>query len=55
MQLGDCGRLLCIKEVAAILGVGRYSVMRLIRRGELESFDFQMMGGKRQEREAYDS
>jgi excisionase family DNA binding protein len=46
MQLGDCGRLLSIKEVAAILGVSRDSVVRLIRRGELEVFDFPTMGGR---------
>jgi excisionase family DNA binding protein len=46
VQLGDCGRLLSIKEVAAILGVSRDSVVRLIRRGELEVFDFPTMGGR---------
>lgn len=46
MQLRDGGRLLAIKEAAWILGIGRDSVMRLIRRGELEAFEFPTMGGR---------
>jgi excisionase family DNA binding protein len=39
-------RLLSIKEVAFILGVGRDTVVRLIKRGHLETFEFPTMGGR---------
>jgi excisionase family DNA binding protein len=39
-------RLLSIKEVAFLLGVGRDSVVRLIKRGKLETFEFPTMGGR---------
>ena len=39
-------RLLSIKEVAFILGVGRDTVVRLSNRGYLEAFEFPTMGGR---------
>jgi excisionase family DNA binding protein len=39
-------RLLAIKEAAFVLGVGRDSVVRLIKRGKLECFEFPTMGGQ---------
>ena len=47
MQLGDCGRLLSIKEAAWILGnMSRDSIVRLIHNGEIEVFDVPRMGGR---------
>jgi len=46
VQLADCGRLLSIKEVAGILGLGRDSIVRLIRRGKLKALELPPMGGK---------
>jgi len=42
----DYGRLLSIKEVAAILGVGRDTVVRLIKKGWLRCIEFPTMGGR---------
>ena len=39
-------RLLSVKEVAFFLGVGRDSVVRLIKRGYLETFEYPTMGGR---------
>jgi excisionase family DNA binding protein len=38
--------LLSIKEAAGELSVGRDSVVRLIKRGELRAVEFPRMGGK---------
>ena len=38
--------LLCVKEVAAILGISRDAVTRLIKNGELAAVRFPKMGGK---------
>jgi excisionase family DNA binding protein len=38
--------LLSVKEVAGALDVSRDSVVRLIRKGELEAIEFPPMGGK---------
>jgi excisionase family DNA binding protein len=40
------GRLLSIKEVAAILFVGRDTVVRLIKKGWLKCVEFPTMGGR---------
>lgn len=44
-MIEDFGRLLAIKEVAGLLGVGRDSVVRLIKRGALKAVEFPTMGG----------
>jgi excisionase family DNA binding protein len=35
-----------VKEVAGMLGIGRDSVVRLIRRGHLKAVEFPPMGGR---------
>jgi predicted DNA-binding transcriptional regulator AlpA len=45
MLVEDFGRMLAIKEVAAVLCVGRDSVVRLIKRGALKCIEFPRMGG----------
>ena len=39
-------KMLCVKEVAGILGVSRDSVVRLVRRGHLRCVVFPQMGGR---------
>jgi excisionase family DNA binding protein len=39
-------KLLCIKEVAAILGVSRDAVVRLIKNGHIRAVEFPTMGGR---------
>jgi|HubBroStandDraft_2_1064218.scaffolds.fasta_scaffold787987_2 excisionase family DNA binding protein len=44
-MIPQLGKLYSIKEAAAVLEVGRDSVVRLIDRGELKCIEFPLMGG----------
>ena len=39
-------KLMCVREVAGALGVGRDSVVRLVRRGHLKGVSLPRMGGR---------
>ena len=45
-MIPQLGKLYSVKEAAAILEVGRDSVVRLIRRGKLRCITFPQMGGR---------
>jgi len=45
-MIPQLGKMYSIKEVAAILGVSRDAVVRLIERGKLKCVTFPQMGGR---------
>lgn len=44
--MNSMGKMYSVKEVAGLLGVGRDTVMRLIRRGKLRAIKLPICGGR---------
>ena len=44
--MDSMGKMYSVKEVAGMLGVGRDTVMRLIRRGRLKAVKLPVCGGR---------
>jgi excisionase family DNA binding protein len=45
-KMNSLGKMYSVKEVAGMLGVGRDTVMRLIRRGRLKAVKLPICGGR---------